>query len=479
VAAASQKIRSSRISRRLVDEYLVEVRGLPSVFGGFPSGDGQAGTRMGRIMSAVELPGRAGQRRREPDSELSAGEFAAAVVITDAIDLISSLVFVRDGGQSPQAVVALRHAARRLRADLRTFRPVLDRVRVDHLRAILLELDTAAELVDTYHVALSSWSGAVKGADRARLAMWIARLDAAVSLRSSAVDALATDSILVRLAGGIDCDVGVAAELAAATVVPGFLRRHWRQVCTSAATACEDGVEELAVWAEKAAFAAEASVPVIGEAARQLASSCGQLSTALWPARSAVVARRVLESRPGATVDVRVLDRLTEVALSRSLKVARRLPALVAKVAAAEAATVTPPAGYVIEAAGGVVWRRQGLALEVLVVHRLNRNDWSLPKGKCRPDESAEACALREVTEETGLVCEPGDELVEVTYRDRNGRAKHVRYWAMIPGEGVAVASGEVDEVRWAPYGEAMDLLTKRRDQEVLASLPCAREIAA
>jgi hypothetical protein len=49
----------------------------------------------------------------------------------------------------------------------------------------------------------------------------------------------------------------------------------------------------------------------------------------------------------------------------------------------------------------------------------------------------------------------------------------------MIPGEGVAVASGEVDEVRWAPYGEAMGLLTKRRDQEVLASLPCAREIAA
>jgi 8-oxo-dGTP diphosphatase len=140
---------------------------------------------------------------------------------------------------------------------------------------------------------------------------------------------------------------------------------------------------------------------------------------------------------------------------------------------------MTPLDGYVIEAAGGVVWRRVGRELEVLVVHRLNRSDWSLPKGKCRSDETSEACAVREVAEETGLVCEPGDELVEVAYRDRNGRAKHVRYWAMAPGEGLAIASGEVDEVRWATYGEAMDLLTKRRDQEVLASLPCAREVAA
>ena len=165
--------------------------------------------------------------------------------------------------------------------------------------------------------------------------------------------------------------------------------------------------------------------------------------------------------------------------MSRTAEVASRWPGLVAKVAAAEEATVTPPEGYVVEAAGGVVWRRVGRELQVLVVHRHNRSDWSLPKGKCLPDETSEACAVREVAEETGLVCALGDELREVTYRDRNGRAKHVRYWAMAPGEGLAVASGEVDELCWASYGEAMDLLTRRRDQEVLASLPCAREVAA
>ena len=69
----------------------------------------------------------AGQLVSEQCSESSAGGFAVAVVTADALDVVSALVTVRDGGQSPQAVVALRRAARRLRADLRTFRPVLDR----------------------------------------------------------------------------------------------------------------------------------------------------------------------------------------------------------------------------------------------------------------------------------------------------------------------------------------------------------------
>ena len=44
--------------------------------------------------------------------------------------------------------------------------------------------------------------------------------------------------------------------------------------------------------------------------------------------------------------------------------------------------------------------------LEVLVVHRPAYGDWTFPKGKCERGESDEDCALREVEEETGLVCE-------------------------------------------------------------------------
>ena len=55
-----------------------------------------------------------------------------------------------------------------------------------------------------------------------------------------------------------------------------------------------------------------------------------------------------------------------------------------------------------IRAAGGIIVRDGN----VLIVHRPKYGDWSLPKGKCKSGESDEACALREIEEETGLDCE-------------------------------------------------------------------------
>ena len=51
-----------------------------------------------------------------------------------------------------------------------------------------------------------------------------------------------------------------------------------------------------------------------------------------------------------------------------------------------------------IIAAGGVVVNP---SQEILWIFR--RGYWDLPKGKLDPDETIEACAIREVTEETGI----------------------------------------------------------------------------
>ncbi len=51
-----------------------------------------------------------------------------------------------------------------------------------------------------------------------------------------------------------------------------------------------------------------------------------------------------------------------------------------------------------IEAAGGVVFNEHD---EVLMIYR--RGKWDLPKGKLDDGEEISACALREVSEETGL----------------------------------------------------------------------------
>jgi 8-oxo-dGTP diphosphatase len=107
-------------------------------------------------------------------------------------------------------------------------------------------------------------------------------------------------------------------------------------------------------------------------------------------------------------------------------------------------------------------------AVEVLVIHRVNRQDWTFPKGKVEAGETPQACALREVEEETGLRCRLEEELPRTSYVDRKGRLKVVRYWAMRPRSGTAGPRKEVDAVRWVPLGAAARMLTYERDRALL-----------
>ena len=125
----------------------------------------------------------------------------------------------------------------------------------------------------------------------------------------------------------------------------------------------------------------------------------------------------------------------------------------------------------VVRAAGGVVTRATDDGPEVLVVHRPRYGDWSFPKGKAEPGESDEECALREVEEETGLVCELEDELSSTSYIDAAGRPKRVRYWRMRPIGGSLRFEHEVDEARWLAPPQASALLTYERDRVLLDEL--------
>lgn len=126
----------------------------------------------------------------------------------------------------------------------------------------------------------------------------------------------------------------------------------------------------------------------------------------------------------------------------------------------------------VIEAAGGVIWRvSTKQVLKVLLVHRQRYDDWSLPKGKLKRGEDPLAGALREVEEETGLICEPGRGLPQTRYVDRRGRPKRVRYWAMRPVSGQFVPNREVDEIAWARVDDADGILTYERDLAVVTAL--------
>lgn len=122
-----------------------------------------------------------------------------------------------------------------------------------------------------------------------------------------------------------------------------------------------------------------------------------------------------------------------------------------------------------IEAAGGVVWRRTSKGVvKVLLVHRPRYDDWSLPKGKLEPGEAARDAALREVEEETGLRCRADAELPETRYTDRKDRPKRVRYWVMEPTAGDFTPNDEVDQVRWVPAEQAAGALTYAHDAAVV-----------
>ncbi len=123
-----------------------------------------------------------------------------------------------------------------------------------------------------------------------------------------------------------------------------------------------------------------------------------------------------------------------------------------------------------VRAAGGVVVSGAAAA-SVLIVHRPAYDDWSFPKGKVEPGESDEACAVREVEEETGLRCSLGRELHSTEYVDAMGRHKTVRYWLMEVVAGVLRFEYEVDEARWLPPGKAAELLSYERDLDVLRSI--------
>jgi 8-oxo-dGTP pyrophosphatase MutT (NUDIX family) len=121
-----------------------------------------------------------------------------------------------------------------------------------------------------------------------------------------------------------------------------------------------------------------------------------------------------------------------------------------------------------IAAAGGVLVRKGARGREVAVIHRPKYMDWSLPKGKLEEGEEWLEAALREVEEETGFRCEPSVELPQVSYLDRKGRRKLVRYWLMEPADGGFEPHGEVDELRWLGRDEAEELLTYPHDRELV-----------
>jgi 8-oxo-dGTP pyrophosphatase MutT (NUDIX family) len=125
--------------------------------------------------------------------------------------------------------------------------------------------------------------------------------------------------------------------------------------------------------------------------------------------------------------------------------------------------------------AGGVVYRRDGDEIEVVLASRRTRRGelaWGLAKGGIEEDESAEDAAVREVREETGLHAEIEASLGETRYfyvwEDVRIR-KTVHFFLMRhTGGNIEDRDDEMEEIRWFPLERALKRAAYRGERDVL-----------
>jgi 8-oxo-dGTP pyrophosphatase MutT (NUDIX family) len=122
--------------------------------------------------------------------------------------------------------------------------------------------------------------------------------------------------------------------------------------------------------------------------------------------------------------------------------------------------------------AGGVVYRRGGEGIEVVLCGRTAESIWGLPKGTPDANETLEETAVREVSEETGLRVAIETKIGTIEYwftREGVRYHKFFHYYLMVAtGGSLDDHDWEYDRVDWFPLAEACNTLTYGNEVEVV-----------
>jgi 8-oxo-dGTP pyrophosphatase MutT (NUDIX family) len=119
-----------------------------------------------------------------------------------------------------------------------------------------------------------------------------------------------------------------------------------------------------------------------------------------------------------------------------------------------------------IDSCGAVVFREGENGPETLMIY--HRKGWGFAKGHLQPGESEEACARREVWEETGVAIRADSRFRRETVSERPGdRRKVIFLLGRYVSGDARPQPGETREAAWFPAETAADMVYYPGDREV------------
>jgi CHAD domain-containing protein len=240
------------------------------------------------------------------DEESPAGDVVRRALALSVIRLIRHDAVVRLDLDS-EGVHQARVATRRLRSDLRTFRPLVDRSwstslrdELDWLAGLLGEVRDGDVLLKRLRDRAAGLSEPDQDAAGPVLSSLAEARDTALTELLEALRGPRYVALLDRLVEAANAPVlGDEAAPAAVDVIPGLVRRPWHKLTKRVEKLGEHPTDaelhSVRIRAKRARYAAEAAAPVVGKNARAFAKAAARLQDVLGDLHDAVVAAAWLE----------------------------------------------------------------------------------------------------------------------------------------------------------------------------------------
>ncbi len=255
-----------------------------------------------------------------PPPEIGSVTLGGAATAGDVVKRALSLSVIRLLRHDPGVRLGLdaedvhqaRVATRRLRSDLRTFRPLLDEAWAEGLRDDLRWLGSELGRVRDSEVLrdrLRSAATSLPEADRrsalAVVAPLVGQVRAARRHLLAAMDTERYIDVIDHLVAAVRAPaLTVMASTPAREVLPGLVRKPWRSLKAGAIAARGDVPDEqlhdLRIRAKRCRYAAEAAAAATGKNAAKFAREVAALQEVLGELHDAVVAEAWLRERSAA-----------------------------------------------------------------------------------------------------------------------------------------------------------------------------------